>query len=307
MHLKWLEGVLALAKAPSLTEAAQARRVTQPAFSRRLRSLEAWLGSDVVDRSHKSGSLSPAVKAHLDQIEALVQGFQRLKRDLGRWKRTHGRLVLVAPHSLATTVLPRLVVCLGDNEAVAELRVRAADLDECHTMLNDGEADILVAYQAASTKRTPVDCDHRIQLAADHLIAVAAPAVASSLAQLDRVDAVTYPANVFFGALVHRGVFPAIRSGRGLRIRCETALASGVMELVLAELGVGWLPRLLAEENIKSSRLIDVTHILGGVPLDIVATRTQENTNPLMGDAWRALSSTCVQDRPTRLKNLGEI
>jgi DNA-binding transcriptional LysR family regulator len=130
-----------------------------------------------------------------------------------------------------------------------------------------------------------------LALACDQLIAVAAPTVAAALARVDQVDAVAYPAHVFFGSLVHGRVFPAIRSSRGLRIRCETALASGVMELVLAELGVGWLPRRLAAQNIRNGSLIDVTPVLGGVALDIVATRNPENTNPLMTEAWRALGA----------------
>lgn len=293
MHLKWLEDVVAVAKAPSLTEAAQARRVTQPAFSRRLRALEAWLGTDVIDRSRKAGSLTPAAQVHLRQIEALVQEFHRLRRDIDQWKRTHGRLVLVAQHSLATTMLPQLVVCLRDDEAIAELGVRAADLGECRAMLREGEADILIAYQAMTEADAAAPGEDRIALASDALIAVAAPAIAARITdpvQADgRVDVVAYPASVFFGTLLHRDVLPAIRATRDLRIRCETALASGVMELVLAELGVGWLPRLLAEENLASGRLVDVSGRLGGVPLGIVATRSRQNANPLIAEAWRVL------------------
>jgi DNA-binding transcriptional LysR family regulator len=108
------------------------------------------------------------------------------------------------------------------------------------------------------------------------------------------VDIVAYPAKVFFGTLLYRDVLPAIRATRDLRIRCETALASGVMELVLAELGVGWLPRLLAEEKLASGRLVDVTGVLGGVPLGIMATRARQNANPLIGEAWRMLGEVRV-------------
>jgi DNA-binding transcriptional LysR family regulator len=293
MHLKWLEDVLAIARASSLTEAANARRVTQPAFSRRLRALEAWLGTDVIDRSHKSGRLTPAAQVHLGQIEALVQDFHRLRRDIELWQQASGRLVLVAQHSLATTMVPRLVVCLRGNEAIAELRVRAADMDECQAMLANGDADILVAYQNGAVPMSADGAEDRIGLASDHLVAVAAPDVAAQIRAApeaaSKVDIVAYPKNVFFGALLHREVLPALGARRNLRIRCETALASGVMELVLAEMGVGWLPRLLAEDNLLTGRLVDLTDDLGGAPLRIAASRSRQNTNPLIADAWHAL------------------
>lgn len=44
MDIKWIEDFLVLAEQGSFTKAAETRFVTQPAFSRRIRSLETWLG-----------------------------------------------------------------------------------------------------------------------------------------------------------------------------------------------------------------------------------------------------------------------
>ena len=51
MELKWLEDFLSLAETRSFSRSAEQRRVTQPAFSRRIRSLEIWLGTVLLDRS----------------------------------------------------------------------------------------------------------------------------------------------------------------------------------------------------------------------------------------------------------------
>ena len=53
MELKWLEDLLVLLEEKSVTRAAARRHVTQPAFSRRIRQLEQWLGVEIVDRSTK--------------------------------------------------------------------------------------------------------------------------------------------------------------------------------------------------------------------------------------------------------------
>jgi DNA-binding transcriptional LysR family regulator len=47
MELKWLEDLLALLEEGSISRAAARRHVTQPAYSRRVRQLEQWLGVEL--------------------------------------------------------------------------------------------------------------------------------------------------------------------------------------------------------------------------------------------------------------------
>lgn len=44
MDVKWLEDFISLQRLGNFSAAARARNVTQPAFSRRIRALEMWLG-----------------------------------------------------------------------------------------------------------------------------------------------------------------------------------------------------------------------------------------------------------------------
>jgi len=45
MHISWLEDFLVLAAVGNFSRAAEDRHMTQPAFGRRVRALEEWLGS----------------------------------------------------------------------------------------------------------------------------------------------------------------------------------------------------------------------------------------------------------------------
>lgn len=51
MELGWLEDFMELAAVRNFSTAAAARHVTQPAFSRRIRALENWIGAALIDRS----------------------------------------------------------------------------------------------------------------------------------------------------------------------------------------------------------------------------------------------------------------
>ena len=50
MDFKWLEDFLVLAETHSFSRSAELRGVTQSAFSRRIRALEEWLGTDLLSR-----------------------------------------------------------------------------------------------------------------------------------------------------------------------------------------------------------------------------------------------------------------
>ncbi|GAB2869899.1 hypothetical protein GCM10027277_43970 [Pseudoduganella ginsengisoli] len=60
MDTKWAEDFLSLAETRSFTRAASARHSSQAAFSRRIQSLESWVGAELVDRSSSPLSLTPA-------------------------------------------------------------------------------------------------------------------------------------------------------------------------------------------------------------------------------------------------------
>ena len=53
MDLDWLKDFLALAELKTFSRAADARNVTQPAFSRRIRALEDWIGAPLFVRGRR--------------------------------------------------------------------------------------------------------------------------------------------------------------------------------------------------------------------------------------------------------------
>ena len=60
VETKWLEDFVSLAETRSFSRSAQLRHVTQPALSRRIQSLEAWAGIELVDRSSYPTRLTSA-------------------------------------------------------------------------------------------------------------------------------------------------------------------------------------------------------------------------------------------------------
>jgi len=72
VEIKWVEDFLALNSTRNFTKAADSRHVTQPAFSRRIRGLEIWLGDDLFDRASKPLTLTPAGERFVEIAKDLL-------------------------------------------------------------------------------------------------------------------------------------------------------------------------------------------------------------------------------------------
>ena len=82
MDTKWLEDFVSLAETRSFSRSAQLRHITQSAFSRRIQSLEAWAGADLINRSSYPTTLTPAGEAlHAKALE-LLQSLQSIKSEM---------------------------------------------------------------------------------------------------------------------------------------------------------------------------------------------------------------------------------
>ena len=83
MQTAWLEDFVALAATRSFSRAAEQRHLTQPAFGRRIRSLEQWAGTALVQTSRAPVVLTAAgdrlVQYAVDAIQALAQTRDDLK------------------------------------------------------------------------------------------------------------------------------------------------------------------------------------------------------------------------------------
>jgi len=73
MQTLWLEDFIALAQTRNLSRAAELRHVTHPAFGRRIRALEAWAGTPLLERGGSPVRLTPAGEVFLETATRIVR------------------------------------------------------------------------------------------------------------------------------------------------------------------------------------------------------------------------------------------
>ncbi|MBL0422243.1 LysR family transcriptional regulator [Ramlibacter sp. AW1] len=147
METKWLEDFVSLAETRSFSRSAQLRHVTQPAFSRRIQALEAWAGTDLVDRSAYPTRLTPAGETLHAQALEVLQALQSTRAMLrGHSAAAHDVIDFAAPHTLAFTFFPAWIGSLRERFGPIKSRLIALNVHDAVLRLVEGGCDLLIAY-----------------------------------------------------------------------------------------------------------------------------------------------------------------
>jgi DNA-binding transcriptional LysR family regulator len=141
--LAQVEGFVEVARQGTLSRAAEALFVTQPALTARLQGLEAELGAALYRRTRRGMELTDAGRAFLPYAEralaALREGGE-LVGELGRG--VGGELVIGAAPGVGTYVLPGLLVQFTARQPNVRLVVRTGHSEEVLAMTLRNEVDV---------------------------------------------------------------------------------------------------------------------------------------------------------------------
>jgi DNA-binding transcriptional LysR family regulator len=263
METKWLEDFVSLAETRSFSRSAQLRHVTQPAFSRRIQALEAWAGTDLVDRSSYPTRLTPAGETLYAQSLEMLQSLQTTRAML-RGHAAAGQDVIefAVPHTLAFTFFPAWVSSLREKFGPIKSRLIALNVHDAVMRLVEGSCDVLIAYHHPSQP---------FQLDADRYEMVTLGQ--ETLAPYCKPDANGEPMFRLPGRAGHPlpylGYAPGAYLGRVTELILkqastaihldrvyETDMAEGLKVMALEGHGVAFLPYSAVKKELRSRRLV---------------------------------------------------
>lgn len=293
MRLEWLEDILAIAETGSFSGAAERRRLTQSAFSRRVQHIEDYIGVDLFDRSHKPVQLRPTTLAQSGQIEHIAAALRQLVADLRRGDRiASNRIVIASQHALTTSLTPQIIQNMHKQDSDVHVRLRSANRDECLTLLLSRQADIAILYRLLDEgNELAGDFIETIEIGADRLIPVYAQALAQGPAAVFGADLpyVAYPSDVFLGEVMARKILPLLQPFTMVSAKAETALTLAALEMAVVGVGVAWVPQSLAQDRLQTGRLFDLSAVLPSCPLQVRAVRIHGKPSTAEAALWAQL------------------
>ncbi|HVE54954.1 MAG TPA: LysR substrate-binding domain-containing protein [Ramlibacter sp.] len=263
METKWLEDFVSLAETRSFSRSAQLRHVTQPAFSRRIQALEAWAGTDLVDRSSYPTRLTPAGETLYAQSIEMLQALQSTRAML-RGHASAGQDVIefAVPHTLAFTFFPAWVSSLREKFGPIKSRLIALNVHDAAMRLVEGSCDVLIAYHHAA---------HPLQLDADRYEMVTLGE--ETLAPFCKPDGGGEPLYRLPGRPTHPlpylGYAPGAYLGRvtdllikqaGVALHLdrvyETDMAEGLKAMAMEGHGIAFLPHSAVRKELRAGKLV---------------------------------------------------
>ena len=296
MDIRWLQDFLTVADTQNFTRAAQLRHVSQAAFSRRIKSLESWLGKALIDRTSFPTCLTPDGELFRDRAAEIVQQIADARLTgtaVGRRK----QIRLALPHSLATGRLPiwwrNWSKEIGSGVACSVL---TGDVSDTVAALMTGEVDLLICYQSVNLPITlPAERYERVDIGQETFAPYATEFLAASLKskfpshQGSRLPLLMYTKSATF-AQVHGDVVENAPDKLAGTIVFETESASVLRAMATAGHGVAWLPECVAKEA-PFGTLHRITAPGWSVDLRIAAYRDRQVAFPALTRLWGLLSS----------------
>ncbi|MEZ7848300.1 MAG: LysR substrate-binding domain-containing protein [Polaromonas sp.] len=266
MDTKWLEDFVSLAETRSFSRSALLRHVTQPAFSRRIQALEAWAGTDLIDRSSYPTRLTPAGETLYDQSIEMLRGLQSTRAMLrGHTAAGQDVVEFAVPHTLAFTFFPAWVSCLNEKFGPLKSRLMALNVHDAVLCLVEGRCDLLVAYHHDSQPfQLDPDRYDMLTLGQEVLAPFVKPAPDGSPlyalpGQLSQpLPYLAYAPGAYLGRLVDL-LLKQASSAIHLERIYETDMAEGLKAMALEGHGIAFLPLSAVKKEVRAKKLVSAS------------------------------------------------
>ena len=262
MEAKWLEDFVSLAETRSFSRSALLRNVTQPAFSRRIQSLEAWLGSDLIDRTSYPTRLTPSGEVFYEQALELLAQIGKTRALLrGQRTRTARTIDFALPHTLSLAFFPKWLTRVQDGFGVVNSRLIAGNVHDAVLTMVEGGCDLLMCYHHA---RQPVQLDparyDMLVLGVERI----APYSCCDRQGVPRYQLpgkagaplpyLSYSSNAYLGRMVEL-ILAQVRKPAHLDKRYETDMSEGLKAMALEGHGIAFLPESAIVRELRTRRL----------------------------------------------------
>lgn len=293
MEMNWLEDFLTLAITRNFSRAAELRNVTQPAFSRRIRNLEYWVGAVLIDRSIFPIGLTPAGDVFRKTAQETLDTLRSGREEAQGFVPKAGEVVsIAASHTIAVSFFADWHAGLQATIGPVKARVIADHVAGCVEALITGTCDLMLTYSSPALP-TLADMGRypSIPLAHERLVPVSAPArngvARYALAGREVLPYLCYSGNSYLGRLTASVIDRESLADR-LEFRYECSMSDVLKRGVLAGAGIAWVPELAVRDELAAGSLVLAGEERHTAPLGISLYRKAELSRPEVERIWAA-------------------
>ncbi|MGM4910666.1 LysR family transcriptional regulator [Rhizobium sp. 768_B6_N1_8] len=302
METAWLADLQALAETLNFSRAAEKRHITQPAFGRRIKSLEDWCGSELVDRSTHRLKLTPAGEAMLEAANDIAARLERVFSDLEQMRAATSTVTFAATHALSFIFFPGWIQALGHEASTMPIRLLSDNMNECERIMTEGRAQFLLCHDHQNSRiRLDRNAYRHVALATDRLIPVSGrDRDGRPLQSISEATDRTIPHLAFEETSGMGRILSSALSAHTGQLHLSTVftshLAMALKALAIEGKGVAWIPESLAADEMgPDGRLTSAGSADWAVDVKIVLIRPRARMTDIAESFW-----TLVQGKDWR-------
>lgn len=296
MDTIWLRDFEALAESGNFSRAAEARHVTQPAFSRRIRALEDWAGAPLFDRDAKPIALTEAGGRLRPFFADIVRRLDEAREEAGAI--ATGTLRFAATHALSFSFLPAWLRRLEPDLPQAAIHLVSDGLEACERLMLAGRAEFLICHhhEAAPSPLGPPRFTSRI-VGRDRLRLLGAPSTPGKPRY--RADDAKAP-RLSYGSGSGLGRILAALRTQPERPIFTSHLAATLRGMALSGSGLAWLPESLVETDLDAGTLVPAGDGAESIPLQIRIFRASAQGTRTGQRFWNAIPPEPIETNQAR-------
>jgi DNA-binding transcriptional LysR family regulator len=297
VEVGWLKDFVALAEFANFSRAAEARNVTQPAFSRRIRALEAWVGVELFHRGAQGVSLTHSGEQFRQGAEDLIHRIEQLREETrAAAGKDVGVLRFAATHALSFSFFPQWIRLVGSNPPAGPIELISDSMEACEAIMLKGQAQFLLCYYHPDAEsRLEPGQFMSVTVGTECLVPLAAASPTGT--PLWRLPGMADKPVAYLGYRAESGLGRIVAARKAadnrplfLETVFTTHLAAAMLSMVRDGHGVGWVPQALASQDIADGCYARAGDESWDIPIDIRLFRRREPLNQAAEAFWAGLT-----------------
>ncbi len=274
--------------------------MTQPAFSRRVRALEEWVGTELFDRSSQPVRLTVTGQWFLRVAHELLDQVERIPGEARAVaEASTNSLRFAATHALSFTFVPGFLRSFESLTMMGTMKLESDVLDRCEGLMEQSKVQFVICHShPGAPGKLYRDGYPSLKVGEDLLLPVSKSGPdGQSLHKLEGegspVPLLNYSGESGLGRILRETSHAALEKTSTHTV-FTAHLASVLRTMVLDGRGIAWLPKSLILEDLSAGRLVAAAGPRWSIGMEIRLFRSR---GP-MGRAAEALWDAVAKANP---------
>ena len=301
LDLDWLEDFAVLCETENFSRAAAIRCTAQPALSRHIRSLEEWVGVELIDRAAHPVQPTAAGAAFKAQVEIILAALEasRIKARAAHDAES-ASLRFAVTHSLSLTFFPTWLASLENTYRFSAIQTFSDTFQACAEMMSMRKVQFMLSYghpdipSRLDQENYPV-----LTLGHDRLVPISAvkqnKTPQYSLDSTSVIPLLEYNQTSALGVIAGTKLKPLIvqnQTGKQFNISVVFSAHNAMLlkTMAMSGRGVAWIPASLIQQELDTKELVLAGGVQWQIPIDIKLYRQKAQMSQPAESVWKMLT-----------------